>query len=223
MMSCDVYIYDDTMNPESSGSIEILETDRWGVKIDLQTSKAQGPNEYGAKLKLPAPAKPINVWVDDNSGHYAPVSLGLLNGMLPTRLDVTLYPVPSTKGGHGTGGGGGGGGGLSSHFWPGLSKPAPQTPHDIADFIRERVASRRWTENEGTAVKNLFEAVVRALDCPRKNLKLQALLIKWCEKLRRLGIEVLEKSPPPGSNFGQGGHQMGGGAQQGRTMGPMSY
>src|SRR5687768_4973682 len=36
LMGCDVYVYDEHLNPEPSATIEILETDSWGVKVDYK-------------------------------------------------------------------------------------------------------------------------------------------------------------------------------------------
>src|SRR6266536_6232015 len=103
-MSCDVYVYDDRMNPLPSRSIEIVESDHGGTTIDIQPSTPRGPAEYGATLATPIPARPVNLLVDDTSGTLAPTRLGDLNGKLHARLDVALYPLPSAGGGFGGGG-----------------------------------------------------------------------------------------------------------------------
>ncbi len=206
-MGCDVYVYDDTMSPIASGSIEIIETDHWGTKIDIQMSTMLGPTEYGARLKSPTPAEPVNIWLDDTHHRFAPTSLGHLNGKLHARLDVTLYPLPRPVGGYG----GGGGGGLSSRTYRSYGG-GPATPNKIAAFIEDRVAAGEWTASEGRGVGSLVETAIRALNTTRRGKELQSRLDDWCERLSGFGIEISTADVGRGS-FQGGTMESGGGLQ----------
>ncbi len=57
-MSCRVYLYDATMTALTSTFIELLKTDYWGAKIDLQRNGPLGAGAYGADLAAPSPTTP---------------------------------------------------------------------------------------------------------------------------------------------------------------------
>ena len=192
-MGVDVFVYDDTMTPLTSASIEIIEVDHGGTKIDLQASVKLGPAEYGAKLTTPSPLRPVNVVVDDTHYKLAATMLGFLNAKVHTRLDVTLYPLPvgsfvgigaGTPGPAPTGGGspgpapaGGGGGAF--------------TPDQIASYVQYQVISGRWSEKEATGVLKLAETVFWALS--RSHLldaDLKTRLHRWLDILLFLGIQI---------------------------------
>lgn len=193
-MSCDVYVYDYTLNPVNSGYIELLETDYWGVKIDMQMNGHLGSGQYGANLQTPNPAEPITVWVDDTSGHYAPTTLGHLNGKLPTELHVTLYPLAVPSGGWGGGGGGG------SYY--SAVEITPQSPDTIAEFIDRQVGSYGWEREQATGVRSLVQTAVQSLmtlqqEYPGQGFSvydarsdLQSRLERWHSYLNELGIEI---------------------------------
>jgi hypothetical protein len=187
-MSCDVYVYDNSLAPVKSTYIEIIEKDHWGVNIDRKTSAKLGPSEYGAKLKAPNPAEPINVFVDDTKGKYAPAALGDLNGRLSARLDVTLYPLPVPVTG---GGGGGGGGGRKTQSRTGSGGGhRPSAPRAIAAYIQAKVDQQVWSEEEAQGVRSLVEVVSQAINLPRWERDEQPRLDRWCATLDDLGIEI---------------------------------
>jgi hypothetical protein len=177
-MSLNVYVYDDSMIPLGSGLIEIIETDHWGMTIDIQPSTSMGSGLYGASLQSPAPPEPINIFVDDTSGQYAPAALGHLNGKLPAKLDVALYPLPS------------GPGGTTGHPYQPFSEQESHTPTEIAEYIREQVDAGTWTDAEGVGVGNLVDTVMRALNSGKWAIEGESRLARWRAQLLAVGITM---------------------------------
>jgi hypothetical protein len=177
-MSFDVRVYDETMTPLSSGFIELIETDHWGGKIDIQRSASLGSGLYGATLRAPTPAEPINLFVDDTSSTYAPTTLGHLNGKLPATLDVSLYPLPT------------GPGGTTGRPYASNEAEMPKTATDIAEYIHRQVEAGKWSDAQGVGVGNLVETVTRALICRKWSTDQNRRLNRWCDILIPLGISI---------------------------------
>ena len=223
-MNCQVFIYDDTMAAVNSQTIEVIESDHFGKKIDIKV--AQRPlslAELKADITLPSPPEPVVFWVDDTSGLYGATSLGHLNSDKTSRLDVILYSMPAPSGG---GGGGGISGGAAWHVQP-ASDPYPyqqdyiiahsdeiesvqgetQSPMMIADYIHQQVALRKWSDSEALAVRSLVDSAERALNMPKLDSELRDKLERWCEQLKSLGINI---SAQAAQKKLRGGHSQGG-------------
>jgi hypothetical protein len=174
------------MSPLSSGAIEIIEVDHGGTKIDLKISTKLGPNEYGAKLMAPNPQRPVSVIVDDSSATFAATTLGHLNSKVHARLDVAVYPLPSSPGGSGHGGG-------AAFGYASPSGGGPQTPDEIERHIQQQLAAGNWRPREAFGVRTLLETVLWALG--RRDAfdaALQRRLDRWLKQLEALGILIDE-------------------------------
>ncbi len=187
MPQCTVYVYDDTLSAVSSKFIEIREYDSFGKKIDIQPAATLGPGEFGAKIALPNPPKPIVIWVDDTSSHFAPTSLAHFNGKETARLDVTLYALPASPGG--------GGGPRGGAVW----QTKVQTVDAIARHIHRQVKSNNWTDSEGLGVETLVETTTRAINTRNRDSELEGALTRWRQQLEHLGINMTETREETGS------------------------
>ncbi len=179
-MAINVFVYNSSLKPEPYPSIEIYETDHWGVNIDhtFNTSLPGSPlsPEYGGTLAAPSPAQGVIVWLDDATGAFAPVSLGELYGNKAVVLHVTLYRLPAP----GPGGGPGGG-------------PA-KTLDTASALIMHKVKHGVWTEEQGTGVRSLVDAYARAQLLPSRSNDLQQRIRRWHSQLILFGIELAEKA-----------------------------
>lgn len=209
-MGVDVYVYDDTMTPLTSSSIDIIEVDHGGTKIDLQTSAKLSSGDYGATLKTPSPLSPVNVVVDDNSGQLAATTLGHLNSKVQARLDVALYPVPVGSAGYSTGGGGGG----PAH---GTGSGSSLAPDQIATYVQKQISDGRWNEREATGVLKLVETVLWALThLQLLDSDLHRRLERWLNQLENLGIRIRAVRS-------QGGVRADGSKYQGQEVKPKVF
>lgn len=194
----DVLIYDDRGQPISSPRIEMLELNRWGVKIDIKTNGQLGPSEYGASLNSPAPPEPVNVWVDDTAGDYAPANLGPLNTESPFRLPVALYPLPRMDVGGADGrlilGSPEAGPGPVGHKGAAGRRfgfPAfGDTNGTIATKIADNHSTGKWSEREAFGVKHLVSLVTRATEYQTNDPDFRQRLNRWCLQLQLLGITI---------------------------------
>jgi hypothetical protein len=107
-MSFDVSLYDDTMAAVSSTSVEVVENTDKRVLVDLKTNGPTSSGSHGVSLALPALPTPINIWVDDPTGYYAPAGLGRFHGGLSQHIDAVIYPLPAIVAAAATVGVGGG-------------------------------------------------------------------------------------------------------------------
>jgi hypothetical protein len=210
-MPLDIFVYDHSLVALPSSFIELLETDRWGVKIDIQMSKSVGPGVYGATLASPAPARPVVVWVDDKSGSFAPTSLGELHGTQPATLPVTLYPLPSPvaagspgsppgESGNADGGdlgdaSGGGGGSPKPSIGPASGGGASAQSLDEAfSFIERQVQGNVFSRAHADGVRSLVDAVQRAAALPDPGPELLQKIGRWRQQLRAFGIVLSDAS-----------------------------
>lgn len=216
MSQCAVYIYEDKLTSVSSSTIEIVETNYSGKKIDIQPGAIMG-SEFGAKINLPNPPEPINIWVYDNSGTYSPAALGQLNGQVTARLDVIVYGLPARPGGGGTGANWEAskdnftqyrGYKIDSGVYLNEDSYAVESLDAIASHINQRIETGDWSNIEAMGVRNLLDSANRALNCPQLDVALQNQLEKWRQQLKSFGIEI-----PKGvilAKEKQGGHSQGG-------------
>lgn len=188
-MPCDVWLYDDALAAITAGTFEIMETDHWGVKIDLKTAyPVSASGGLGATLMSPTPPEPVKIFVDDLSGCYSPAIVGELHGGLPARLDISLYPLPPIVSASVAAAGPASG---TRTYTPGQQPgSAPQTPDAVSSFIIEQVRGHGWTELEAAGAQTLYETVTRLATCWRLDGHLRQRALTWIEWLHLLGIQV---------------------------------
>jgi hypothetical protein len=185
-----VYVYDVSLNPLSQsdiGFIHLLELDAWGSVHDRQTGQAlAGGGDVGASLTIPPPPFPIEVVLDDTQGRYASASLGFLNGSLPARLDVTLYPLPVAPVGAGqqTGPQGGPAGGAPN--------PGSLTLAQLNRLVGTEVNDGRWTRDQAVGVTTLVRVITRAVTFPNPDEDLMERVLRWVSQLRNLGLPLAD-------------------------------
>jgi len=207
----DVFIYDAALSPVNSTLIQIVENDSRGVKIDLQANGPRSGGLYGAAMKVPNPAVPIGIWVDDTSGFYAPTGLEFLNPSASLRLDVTLFPLPSAVPATGGGGGAGGGGGGGSSGPTGPGGPGSSDADDLTlrqhgwrfarrdnrgidprqypmNDITELAEIWRWTDEETKGVTTLIATIARARTLVTPDDEFTARVRRWESRLRELEV-----------------------------------
>ena len=184
-MPIKVYVYDASMRPLPNRSIEILENDKAGVRIDSKFNRPVRGGLHGAWLKDPFPLRPFIIWLDDHSKAFAPADLGFLNGSkLPAELHICLYPLPKPSGGGGNGddddeynpGSDDGGNGLYSK--------------KIQTFIQKKIATKKWKKREGQGVISLIEGISRALYLQFSSEEWEERLQRWIRTLQELGINI---------------------------------
>ncbi len=201
-MSLDAYLYDNKLSPLSYTHLDLTETDDKGCTVDQQSTSPLGPSEFGARLNLPSPAKPVALFVDDvhTSPSYAPASIEYVNGKLPTRLDVVLYPLP--KGPPSGSPPGGSDGGRPSDD-PDADQPLTGgdvlglndgETDDALSALSGVLENPNWTPEESKGVTSLLLTVQLAYsyDDPGDDLKTKRR--RWAVMLTNLGIIFIATS-----------------------------
>lgn len=197
-MSLDAYLYDDRLKPLSYAHIDLTETDDKGCTVDQRLTSHLGPSEFGAKLSLPSPAEPVALYVDDvhASPSYAPACLEYVNGRLPARLDVVIYPLPKLPpgGSQPSGGGGEGSSDDSDVDLPLAGKDILGAEDEgAADSIPTLFSSLdnpRWTAEERKGVVSLLHVVQSAYSYLDPGDDLKSKRRRWAAMLAELGIVV---------------------------------
>jgi hypothetical protein len=164
---------------------------RFGCNWLVEVFGHLGKGEYGESLTLPTPLVPVEVFLDEPTGLFAPTTLKHFNTKVGTiRLDVSLFPLkPGVSSGGGGGGffSGGGGGGLITGI--GGSGPGGPPPGGISKYIRSKALIGEWTVEQSVGVASLAEQVLRAKSLRNLDDKLKPRLQRWCKWLRDFGID----------------------------------
>lgn len=188
-MSIDVHLYDPSLTSISINTIQVLELDRRGQKLDSQMNGYLGNGMYGCTLSAPSPAVPITIFADDKSGKYAAVSLSYFNGALAGKLDICLYPLPKPSIQPGTHFRGGGGGDTYDSMRGIKAKAGSMYLRQIDKGIQNNVGTDNWSEDEGMAVRILINSINQVLYMNTKNEELLERMESWVNTLKELGID----------------------------------
>jgi hypothetical protein len=161
-MSCEVYIYDSTFAAVISSSVEIVAKDyKNRTKLcSVQNNQYIKGKLYGANCSFTTGSFSYMVCVDDTGGIYSSEVICPLNGDEPGRLDVVLYPIPTTTG----------------------TGTSPTTAQGISQYI----AAQLWGEEEKIGARML----VNALYISRSGWDptLMYMIPRWEQRLDALGI-----------------------------------
>jgi hypothetical protein len=178
----DVYVFDQTLKPATSGLIQITELDQRGVHIDMQANGVLG-SLYGATMKMPSPAVPVGFWVDDTGGKFAPAGLRYLRPSAALRVEVTLLPLPSgvTSGRIPPAGAGAGSGPPRDAPGPrGATSVSPDQTGEVDEEMTDLVIRRgaRWRFSATTETQRNAVAGMQALSIVAHNAH-------WTDEERR--------------------------------------
>jgi hypothetical protein len=162
-MSCDVYIYNSSFVAVTSGSVEIVSKDykRRTKLCAVQNNRYISGKLYGANCLFAPGSFSYMVCVDDMGGTYGSEVICPLNGDEPGRLDVVLYPLPTTTG----------------------SGISPTTSQGISQYI----ARQQWSEEEKIGTRMLINALY--ISRSGWDPTLRYMVQRWEQRVDALGID----------------------------------
>lgn len=194
-MSLDAYVYDDRLIPLSYTHLDLTETDDKGCTVDQLSTAPLRPSGFGAKLSLPIPAKAVALFVDDihPSPSYAPASIQYVNGSLPTRLDVILYPLPKVppSGGPTSGAGPSVVNRRNDQDRPFTMGNTQDSTEDALRALSRLLDNPEWSAEEKKGAMSLLVAVQLAYSYVDPGYVLMSKRLRWASLLRSIGIAFI--------------------------------
>jgi len=176
---CKVFVYDSSCEPlHAEVDVDVFDEGEGFENIGGGTTRPiRGELPYGVIISLRLKPASISVVITDTALRYAPNTYPNLNGSVSSRLDLTLYELPSEPGNFGEGG------------------PAPHIESgdrrftQIGNLYRQIQRQEHWSSEAKKGVRDLlgmYAGFVLKFKAPEDRL---LVIANRCEKaLERIGI-----------------------------------